>query len=106
MAKKTFNRNNPLDNIAKEAVETAPAPDTTTAPEEPEQKKTTKRKKSDGKRVNFVLPWEVYAQWEEVAEAFGGNFSQFAIEAIKKDLKNNTDLYNDYIQKKHGIFGE
>lgn len=94
-----------MERAAVEATE-APAPDTTTVPEEPEQKKPTKRKKSDGKRVNFVLPWEVYAQWEEVAEAFGGNFSQFAIEAIKKDLKNNTDLYNDYIQKKHGIFGE
>ena len=105
---KGFKSYNPHDNIAKAAVEApeAPAPDTTTAPEEPEQKKTTKRKKSDGKRVNFVLPWEVYVQWEEVAEAFGGNFSQFAIEAIKKDLKNNTDLYNVYIQKKHGIFGE
>lgn len=98
---KGFKGYNPHDNIAKAAVEApeASAPDT-------EQKKPTKRKKSDGKRVNFVLPWEVYAQWEEVAEAFGGNFSQFAIEAIKKDLKNNTDLYNDYIQKKHGIFGE
>ena len=99
MAKKTFNRNNPLDNIAKAAVETAPAPDTTTAPEEPEQKKTTKRKKSDGKRVNFVLPWEVYAQWEEVAEAFGGNFSQFAVKAIEKDLKNNEAFYKEVAEK-------
>ena len=99
MAKKTFNRNNPLDNIAKAAVETAPAPDTTTAPEEPEQKKTTKRKKSDGKRVNFVLPWEVYAQWEEVAEAFGGNFSQFAVKAIEKDLKNNAAVYKENIER-------
>lgn len=103
---KGFKGKTPLNNIAKTAGETVESSDTTTVPEEPEQKKTTKRKKSDGKRVNFVLPWEVYAQWEEVAEAFGGNFSQFAIEAIKKDLKNNTDLYNDYIQKKHGIFGE
>lgn len=99
MAKKTFNRNNPLDNIAKAAVETAPAPDTTTVPEEPEQKKPTKRKKSDGKRVNFVLPWEVYAQWEEVAEAFGGNFSQFAIKAIEKDLKNNAAVYKENIER-------
>lgn len=99
MAKKTFNRNNPLDNIAKAAVETAPAPDTTTAPEEPEQKKTTKRKKSDGKRVNFVLPWEVYAQWEEVADVFGGNFSQFAVKAIEKDLKNNAAVYKDAIER-------
>ena len=99
MAKKTFNRNNPLDNIAKAAVETAPAPDTTTAPEEPEQKKTTKRKKSDGKRVNFVLPWEVYAQLEEVAEAFGGNFSQFAVKAIEKDLKNNATVYKEVIER-------
>lgn len=88
------------------AGETPEAPaEVTTAPEEPEQNKTTKRKKSDGKRVNFVLPWDTYAQWEAIAEAFGGNFSQFAVEAIKKDLKNNTDLYNDYIQKKHGILG-
>lgn len=99
MAKKTFNRNNPLDNIAKAAVETAPAPDTTTVPEEPEQKKPTKRKKSDGKRVNFVLPWEVYAQWEEVAEAFGGNFSQFAVKAIEKDLKNNEAFYKEVAEK-------
>lgn len=99
MAKKTFNRNNPLDNIAKAAVEAAPAPDTTTVPEEPEQKKPTKRKKSDGKRVNFVLPWEVYAQWEEVAEAFGGNFSQFAVKAIEKDLKNNEAFYKEVAEK-------
>lgn len=99
MAKKTFNRNNPLDNIAKAAVETAPAPDTTTVPEEPEQKKPTKRKKSDGKRVNFVLPWDTYAQWEEVAEAFGGNFSQFAIKAIEKDLKNNAAVYKEVIER-------
>ena len=86
---------------AKAAVETAevPAPDTTTAPEEPEQKKTTKRKKSDGKRVNFVLPWEDYAQWEEIAEAFGGNFSQFAIKAIEKDLKNNAAVYKEVIER-------
>ena len=83
----------------KAAVETAPAPDTTTAPEKPEQKKTTKRKKSDGKRVNFVLPWEVYAQWEEVAEAFGGNFSQFAVKAIEKDLKNNEAFYKEVAEK-------
>lgn len=99
MAKKTFNQNNPLDNIAKAAVETAPAPDTTTVPEEPEQKKPTKRKKSDGKRVNFVLPWEIYAQWEEVAEAFGGNFSQFAVKAIEKDLKNNATVYKEVIER-------
>lgn len=99
MAKKTFNRNNPLDNIARAAVETAPAPDTTTAPEEPEQNKTTKRKKSDGKRVNFVLPWDTYAQWEEVADAFGGNFSQFAVKAIEKDLKNNAAVYKDVIER-------
>ena len=99
MAKKTFNQNNPLDNIAKAAVETAPAPETTTAPEEPEQKKPTKRKKSDGKRVNFVLPWDTYAQWEEVAEAFGGNFSQFAIKAIEKDLKNNAAVYKEVIER-------
>lgn len=99
MAKKTFNRNNPLDNIAKAAVETAPAPDTTTVPEEPEQKKPTKRKKSDGKRVNFVLPWDTYAQWEEVAEAFGGNFSQFAVKAIEKDLKNNAAFYKEVAEK-------
>ena len=105
---KGFKGSNPLEKRAKAAVETteAPAPEVTTVPEEPEQKKATKRKKSDGKRVNFVLPWDTYAQWEAIAEAFGGNFSQFAVEAIKKDLKNNTDLYNDYIQKKHGIFGE
>lgn len=101
MAKKTFNRNNPLDNIAKAAGETAeaPAPETTTAPEEPEQKKPTKRKKSDGKRVNFVLPWDTYAQWEEVAEAFGGNFSQFAVKAIEKDLKNNAAIYKEVIER-------
>ena len=99
MAKKNFNRNNPLDNIAKAAVETAPAPETTTAQEEPEQKKTTKRKKSDGKRVNFVLPWDTYAKWEEVAEAFGGNFSQFAIKAIEKDLKNNEAFYKEVAEK-------
>lgn len=98
---KGFKNYNPHDNIAKAAVEApeAPAPDTTTAPEEPEQKKTTKRKKSDGKRVNFVLPWEVYAQWEEVAEAFGGNFSQFAVKAIEKDLKNNAAVYKDVIER-------
>ena len=83
----------------KEAVEAAPAPDTTTVPEEPEQKKPTKRKKSDGKRVNFVLPWEVYAQWDEVAEAFGGNFSQFAVKAIEKDLKNNAAVYKEVIER-------
>ena len=99
MAKKTFNRNNPLDNIAKAIGETVEAPDTTTAPEELEQKKTTKRKKSDGKRVNFVLPWEDYAQWEEIAEAFGGNFSQFAIKAIEKDLKNNATIYKENIKR-------
>lgn len=81
------------------AVETAPAPDTTTVPEEPKQKKPTKRKKSDGKRVNFVLPWEVYAQWEEIAEAFGGNFSQFAVKAIEKDLKNNATVYKEVIER-------
>lgn len=89
----------PNGKRAKAAVETAKAPDTTTAPEEPEQKKPTKRKKSDGKRVNFVLPWEVYAQWEEVAEAFGGNFSQFAVKAIEKDLKNNAAVYKDVIER-------
>lgn len=101
MAKKTFNRNNPLDNIARAAVEApeASAPNTTTAPEELEHKKSTKRKKSDGKRVNFVLPWEVYAQWEEVADAFGGNFSQFAVKAIEKDLKNNEAFYKEVAEK-------
>ena len=83
----------------KAAVEEVPAPDTTTAPEEPEQKKPTKRKKSDGKRVNFVLPWDTYAQWEEVAEAFGGNFSQFAVKAIEKDLKNNAAIYKEVIER-------
>lgn len=78
----------------KAAVETAPAPDTTTVPEKP-----TKRKKSDGKRVNFVLPWEVYAQWEAIAAAFGGNFSQFAIKAIEKDLKNNEAFYKEVAEK-------
>ena len=82
----------------QEATE-APAPDTTTGPEEPEQKKITTRKKSDGKRVNFVLPWDTYAQWEEVAEAFGGNFSQFAIKAIEKDLKNNAAVYKEVIER-------
>lgn len=89
----------PNGKRAKAAVETAPAPETTTAPEEPEQKKTTKRKKSDGKRVNFVLPWDTYAKWEEVAEAFGGNFSQFAIKAIEKDLKNNEAVYKEVIER-------
>lgn len=79
----------------KAAGETAEAP----APEEPEQKKPTKRKKSDGKRVNFVLPWDTYAQWEEVAEAFGGNFSQFAVKAIEKDLKNNAAIYKEVIER-------
>lgn len=97
-------RVDPNNKRAKAAIETAetPAPDTpevTTAPEEPEQKKATKRKKSDGKRVNFVLPWEVYAQWEEVAEAFGGNFSQFAVKAIEKDLKNNAAVYKEVIER-------
>lgn len=87
-----------MEMAAVEATE-APAPDTTTVPEEPEQKKPTKRKKSDGKRVNFVLPWEVYAQWEEVAEAFGGNFSQFAVKAIEKDLKNNATVYKEVIER-------
>lgn len=96
---KGFKGKTPLNNIAKAAVETAPAPDTTTVPEEPEQKKPTKRKKSDGKRVNFVLPWEIYAQWEEVAEAFGGNFSQFAVKAIEKDLKNNATVYKEVIER-------
>lgn len=84
---------------AEDSTKTAPAPETTTTSEEPEQKKPTKRKKSDGKRVNFVLPWEVYAQWEEVAEAFGGNFSQFAVKAIEKDLKNNTAVYKEVIER-------
>lgn len=83
----------------KAAVEAAPAPDTTTAPEEPEQKPSNKRKKSDGKRVNFVLPWEDYAQWEAIAAAFGGNFSQFAIKAIEKDLKNNEAFYKEVAEK-------
>lgn len=98
---KGFKGSNPLEKRAKAAVETteAPSPEVTTAPEEPEQKKATKRKKSDGKRVNFVLPWEVYAQWEEVAEAFGGNFSQFAVKAIEKDLKNNAAVYKDVIER-------
>lgn len=96
---KGFKGSNPLEKRAKAAVEAAPAPDTTTVPEEPEQKKPTKRKKSDGKRVNFVLPWEVYAQWEEVAEAFGGNFSQFAVKAIEKDLKNNAAVYKEVIER-------
>lgn len=87
-----------MERAAVEATE-APAPDTTTVSEEPEQKKPTKRKKSDGKRVNFVLPWEVYAQWEEVAEAFGGNFSQFAVKAIEKDLKNNEAFYKEVAEK-------
>lgn len=91
---KGFKGYNPHDNIAKAAVEApeASAPDT-------EQKKPTKRKKSDGKRVNFVLPWEIYAQWEEVAEAFGGNFSQFAVKAIEKDLKNNATVYKEVIER-------
>lgn len=96
---KGFKDNDPLKKRAKAAGETVESPDTTTAPEEPEQKKTTKRKKSDGKRVNFVLPWEVYAQWEEVAEAFGGNFSQFAVKAIEKDLKNNAAIYKEVIER-------
>lgn len=96
---KGFKGSNPLEKRAKAAGETVEAPDTTTAPEELEQKKTTKRKKSDGKRVNFVLPWEDYAQWEEIAEAFGGNFSQFAIKAIEKDLKNNATIYKENIKR-------
>ena len=91
---KGFKGYNPHDNIAKAAIEApeASAPDT-------EHKKPTKRKKSDGKRVNFVLPWEIYAQWEEVAEAFGGNFSQFAVKAIEKDLKNNATVYKEVIER-------
>ena len=91
---KGFKGYNPHDNIAEAAIEApeASAPDT-------EQKKPTKRKKSDGKRVNFVLPWEIYAQWEEVAEAFGGNFSQFAVKAIEKDLKNNATVYKEVIER-------
>ena len=91
---KGFKGYNPHDNIAKAAIEApeASAPDT-------EQKKPTKRKKSDGKRVNFVLPWDIYAQWEEVAEAFGGNFSQFAVKAIEKDLKNNAAIYKEVIER-------
>lgn len=96
---KGFKGKTPLNNIAKAAGETVESSDTTTAPEEPEQKKTTKRKKSDGKRVNFVLPWDTYAKWEEVAEAFGGNFSQFAIKAIEKDLKNNEAFYKEVAEK-------
>ena len=98
---KGFKGSNPLEKRAKAAGETAeaPAPETTTAPEAPEQKKPTKRKKSDGKRVNFVLPWDTYAQWEEVAEAFGGNFSQFAIKAIEKDLKKNAAVYKEVIER-------
>lgn len=87
-----------MERAAVEATE-APASEVTTVPEEPEQKKPTKRKKSDGKRVNFVLPWEIYAQWEEVAEAFGGNFSQFAVKAIEKDLKNNATVYKEVIER-------
>lgn len=87
---KGFKGSNPLEKRAKAAGETAEAP---------EQKKPTKRKKSDGKRVNFVLPWDTYAQWEEVAEAFGGNFSQFAIKAIEKDLKNNAAVYKEVIER-------
>lgn len=98
---KGFKGSNPLEKRAKAAGETAEAPaqDTTTVPAEPEQKKTTKRKKSDGKRVNFVLPWEDYAQWEEIAEAFGGNFSLFAVKAIEKDLKNNAAIYKENIER-------
>lgn len=97
---KGFKDYDPLEKRAKAAGETPEAPaEVTTAPEEPEQKKPTKRKKSDGKRVNFVLPWEIYAQWEEVADAFGGNFSQFAVKSIEKDLKNNAAVYKDVIER-------
>lgn len=97
---KGFKDYDPLEKRAKTAGETPEAPaEVTTAPEEPEQNKTTKRKKSDGKRVNFVLPWDTYAQWEEVADAFGGNFSQFAVKAIEKDLKNNAAVYKDVIER-------
>ena len=98
---KGFKDNNPLEKRAKAVVEApeAPTPEVTTVPEEPEQKKPTKRKKSDGKRVNFVLPWELYTQWEEIAEAFGGNFSQFAVKAIEKDLKNNAAVYKDVVER-------
>lgn len=96
---KGFKGKTPLNNIAKAAGENVESSETTTAPEEPEQKKTTKRKKSDGKRVNFVLPWEDYAQWEEIAEAFGGNFSLFAVKAIEKDLKNNAAIYKENIER-------
>lgn len=98
---KGFKEYDPLEKRAKAAVETpeVPAPEVTTALEEPEQKKPTKRKKSDGKRVNFVLPWDTYAQWEEIAEAFGGNFSQFAVKAIEKDLKSNAAVYKEVIER-------
>ena len=64
----------------------APAPETTTAPEEPEQKKPTKRKKSDGKRVNFVLPWDTYAQCEDVSEALGGNLEDIFYQNVNYDV--------------------
>ena len=96
---KDFKKYNPHDNIAKAAVE---APETQEAPataDQPEVQKPVKKKKSDGKRVNFVLPWDTYAQWEEIAEAFGGNFSNFAVKAIEKDLKNNAALYKEIVER-------
>lgn len=75
------------------------------APEKITEKKKMGRPnkgKSTGKRVNFVLSEEIYNKYLEVEAAFGYNFTQFAKQAIEKDLDNNFDIYKEIAKKISG----
>ena len=94
---KKFNQN-PNDVRAKAAGYAEPVSE---APKNTEKKKIGRpnKGKSAGKRVNFVLSEEVYAKYQEVEAAFGYNFTQFAKQAIEKDLNNNFNFYKEMAQK-------
>lgn len=92
---------NPNDVRAKAAGHTESTPEASISKKNTEKKKIGRpnKGKSTGKRVNFVLSEEVYAKYQEVEAAFGYNFTQFAKQAIEKDLNNNFNFYKEMAQK-------
>lgn len=90
---------NPNDVRAKAVGHTESAPE---ASKEKKKMGRPNKGKSTGKRVNFVLSEEIYAKYLEVEAAFGYNFTQFAKQAIEKDLDNNFEFYKEIAQKISG----
>lgn len=97
---KDFKSKNIMPNII-----TIPESDQETHPEEkntpvPEKRSGRGRPKTKDventcKKFNLAIPIELYDRWKEVSILWGGNFTLFVEQTIRKDLENNGTAYKE-----------